>query len=727
MDRKKRTLFGGQLAAVIPTLFLATFAYGQQAKPTPSPTPGGNEVVKISTSLIQIDVSVTDSKGNPITDLRRDEIEIFENGKPQDITNFSFISAGTTSTTGTKNSADRPKVETPIAVTPESIRRTIALVVDDLTLSFESAQSTRRALRKFVDDQMQEGDLVAVIRTAGGMGALQQLTTKKEMLYAAIEQVKWNARGRGGLSAFANKEPTMKELAKALGDAEVDEQDLDVEKNFLNSVNDFREGEYASESLAALQFIISGMAELSGRKSVILFSDGFSIFQRDEHGFTQSGRVEQYLRKLVDAANRTSVVFYAVDSRGQQFDGMTAADKIISPSVRSFTEAREERKKEFFDTQGGLQFLADETGGFAILNTNDLAGGIRKVLNDQSYYLVAYSPDSETFVADAARYNKFEVSVKREGAKVRYRSGFFNTPTEQIAKTPLRANPRQQLESALSSPFALNDIALTLNPLVGYDRAQGNYVRSLLHVKAKDLTFVDESNGSKKLSFAIQAASFGDNGVKVNELGKSFSISVSAADYQQMLQTGFVYYFTFPIKKPGSYQFRVAIRDSSAGKIGTASQFIKIPELKTAGPVLSSIVLEEFTSDEWTKVSTVATSGQVKTDPMSDTAIRRYRKGSVLRYGYEIYNANIGSGKQPNITTRLRVFREGKLILNGDPQPVDPTLFAKTSQAAAGGAIRLIETMEPGHYVLQVVIVDNNAKEKNRVATQFVQFEVIAN
>src|SRR5207302_7509071 len=83
------------------------------------------------------------------------------------------------------------------------VRRTIAVVVDDLGLSFESAYYVRRALKKFVDEQIQTGDLVAIIRTGAGIGALQQFTSDKRMLYAAVERIKWNPLGRGGVGAFA--------------------------------------------------------------------------------------------------------------------------------------------------------------------------------------------------------------------------------------------------------------------------------------------------------------------------------------------------------------------------------------------------------------------------------------------------------------------------------------------------------------------------------------------
>jgi VWFA-related protein len=195
----------------------------QNTKPSP---PVENEVVKISTNLIQLDVTVTDKKGNPIPDLRPDEVEVYENGKKQKVSNFSFISS-------IREKAETPKkkettaIDIPVPTTElktENVRRTFALIVDDLTLSFESAYYTRNALKKFVDQQMQEGDLVAIIRTGAGMGSLQQFTSDKKLLYAAIERVKWNPMGTGGLGAFAPIEPTPLEEAVAAGNVVSDEE-----------------------------------------------------------------------------------------------------------------------------------------------------------------------------------------------------------------------------------------------------------------------------------------------------------------------------------------------------------------------------------------------------------------------------------------------------------------------------------------------------------------------
>ncbi|HKP35622.1 MAG TPA: VWA domain-containing protein, partial [Pyrinomonadaceae bacterium] len=187
---------------------LTNIAAQQPAPPRTSPEQEPNDVVRITSNLVQVDVTVTDKKGRPIPNLRPEDFEILEDGKPQKITNFSFITgrervAPAPARSERKGKTPAPPPPPPVVLRPEQVRRTVALVVDDLGLSFESVHFVRAALRKFVDERMQEGDLVAIIRTGAGVGALQQFTSDKRLLHAAIERVKWNSRGRSGIYAFA--------------------------------------------------------------------------------------------------------------------------------------------------------------------------------------------------------------------------------------------------------------------------------------------------------------------------------------------------------------------------------------------------------------------------------------------------------------------------------------------------------------------------------------------
>ncbi|MBK9528767.1 MAG: VWA domain-containing protein [Acidobacteria bacterium] len=191
------------------TLFLLSFVaiHAQERRAISRPTPPPeSDVVKISTNLIQVDVTVTDKNGNAVRDLRPDEIEIYENGKLQKVNNFSFVPGNRTTTEeaarlAKENRKNSPNVILPSGpIRPEQVRRTIALVVDDLNLSFGSTAWVQDALKKFVNEQMQDGDLVAIIRTGAGVGALQQFTSDKRQLLAAIERVRFNMAGSANLA-----------------------------------------------------------------------------------------------------------------------------------------------------------------------------------------------------------------------------------------------------------------------------------------------------------------------------------------------------------------------------------------------------------------------------------------------------------------------------------------------------------------------------------------------
>jgi hypothetical protein len=294
------------LPVVIALLLFSLVHFGQTPSPTP---PKGEEVVKISTSLIQVDVTVTDKKGKIVTDLKPEEVEVYENGKRQDISNFSFVSNLKSETTPADNQ-DKPKNTVPLpptAVRPEQVKRTIALVVDDLTLSFESTYYVRQSLKKFVDEQMQDGDLVAIIRTGAGIGALQQFTNDKRQLYAAIEKVRWNAAGTGNIGAFAPLEGKIDNGQDQNKESSPGER---TPEGIENEFNDFRESVFATGTLGAINYIVRGMQDLPGRKSILLLSDGFKLFSRNADGSTEPGRVLASLRRLVDMANRASVVIY---------------------------------------------------------------------------------------------------------------------------------------------------------------------------------------------------------------------------------------------------------------------------------------------------------------------------------------------------------------------------------------------------------------------------------
>ena len=579
--RANSALLGLVLTAMAGLAFSQNKPAGAQQRETPKASqdrPSRKEdVVRISVTLVQIDAVVTDQQGKQVTGLKPSDFEIFEDGRRQHITNFSYIATQPDSPAPPKTEA-RSKVPAPIIpparLRADQVRRTVALVVDDLGLSFESTAAVRDGLKSFVDQQMRPGDLVAIIRTGAGMGALQQFTADKRELYAAIERVRWNMMGRGGIGAFA---PIGSEASAGKGGPDGPD-----------AADELRTEIYSVGTLGALNFVIRGLRELPGRKSVILLSDGFRLYNRDQN----SQRVLDSLRSLTDLANRASVVVYTIDARGLQTLTLAAADNVSGQSSEQIEQALDARRQEMFDTQQGLQYLAQETGGFAIRNSNDLKGGIKRVLDDQrGYYLLGYVPEQATFRLEQGRrkFHKISVKVKLAGLRVRSRTGFYGIADEQAR--PARRTPAQQVIGALMSPFTSGDVHLKLTSLFSHDAKAGSIVRSLLHIDPHDLSFTVKPDGSHEAVIDLLAVTFTDNGRVVQQEGRTYTLNVPDRHFVEWAQRGVLYAINVPVKKAGAYQLRVAVRDSASERVGSANQFIEVPDIGKNRLTLSGLVI----------------------------------------------------------------------------------------------------------------------------------------
>ena len=173
---------------------------------------------------------------------------------------------------------------------------------------------------------------------------------------------------------------------------------------------------------------------------------------------------------------------------------------------------------------------------------------------------------------------------------------------------------------------------------------------------------------------------------------------------------------------------RVAIRDTASSKVGSANQFIEVPDIKKDRITLSGIVVENLTEQQWqisqSKVVNPAQSEVSRTNPMADTSLRQFKRGTILRYSTEIYNAKLDGAQKPHLQTQIRVFRDGKMILDGKPKPLDTGAQTNPQKIIFLGALSLGSEMLPGDYVLQIVVIDTLAKEKRKLTTQWIQFEV---
>lgn len=727
------------------TLFFAGIAFAQVPTTTP-PVNDEKEVLKVSTNLIQIDVTVKDKKGNQVTDIKPEEIEIYENGERKPLSNFSYISTTTEKTLEDKSATDKEK-KSPISITtpikPEQVRRTISIVVDDLNISFSGVYYLKRALRDFVDKQMQPNDLVAIVRASSGIGVLQQFTSDKQILYAAIEKIRWYPLGNDNIDGVKSIESTAQDVTQrtsqdssrlaAAGGGSAPGQltnsrgfSPDQPADLTRRFNEFRGSIYAVGTIGTVNYTLNGMKDLPGRKVMMLFSDGIQIFSRQKGLYAES--VRENLKKLIDFAKSSSIVIYTFDTKGLRSLAFDASESSVELHEQKLTEKLAQRRAEFYDSQEGLTYLADETGGEHLINSNDLNFGIKRVLEQQGYYLVGYQPEAENFDKEKYQLSKLTVKVNRPNVQVNYHTSFFKNPEKTTQ--PNNLTTKQKITQALTSPFSANEIALNMNASFANDAKDGAYIRSFLHIEAKDLKFSTDKEGWQKAIFDVVAVAFGDDGVPVEQISKAQTIKAKGETFKAMLEEGFIYTLIFPVKTAGNYQLRVVIRDTDSDKIGSASQIIRIPNMKKQEFSVSGLVLEDFTVARWQNLrqgkssenNTSTNEAETFSTLLYDTTLRKFAKNTIMQYGLEIYNAKLDKSKKPQLQTQAKILYQGKPIIEGKLNNINSDAQPDLQSIKVSGAIALKNELPAGEYILQLTVTDLLDK---KTEIQWIDFEIV--
>jgi hypothetical protein len=260
----------------------------------------------------------------------------------------------------------------------------------------------------------------------------------------------------------------------------------------------------------------------------------------------------------------------------------------------------------------------------------------------------------------------------------------------------------------------------------------------MLHIDAKDLTFTDEPDGSHKATFNLVALTFGADGGVVDQMGRTYTIRILAATYDKTLKDGFVYNLTVPIKKPGAYQLRAALRDEKSERAGSASEFVTVPDINRDQLTLSGLLVDGIDPQAYQdkvarrRVGAASSTRQQdageqvdQTDPEASVALRHFHQGLLMEFGYVIFNAQLDKATgQPLLQTQLRMFHDGQPVFKGTPQPFKVNNPPDLKRLSVSGAIHL-GNLAPGEYVFQVVVTDLLADEKHRVATRWIDFEIV--
>ncbi len=684
--------------------------------------PDDDQPIRISTELIQIDVVVTDKKGRVVPGLTKADFELFEEGKKQTISFFDYYDAGKNSI---KTGVTPPTLtDSGQGLTASDVKRIFAFVVDDLTIRIDDLVYIRQMLTNFVDNQMLSTDLVAIIRTVGGRGLLQQFTTDKALLKRAIESL---TPRNHPLSTF-NNAPSGRIAGRpqAIGDVsgtDVGETDvlgaIDITTGQpidpVSPTEDTNKTLRSYMGLGTASFVIDSMKQLPGRKSLVLVSSGLPIFSSQQG--TDAGNVSYFLNLLADQATRAGVAIHTMDIRGMEahrpvatFDetpGKSMVGGSSSGGSTSFGRVADESLlgRNPVEAQQGLRVLASATGGLAILNKNDFDEGLGKIVEaNDGYYLLAYTPSDPKF---DNKFRKVEVKAKGDGLKVYSRRGYI-AREDRPAATP--TTPREQLLVAIKSPLAQRDISF--DAMLLYKAALPNQgaLDIYLSIDASKLKF-DLVEGKQQAKYDIAGFVFDEFGRLRGGTSETVTVSLTPEELNRGGAVSLPYTATDIKLPPGNYQVRLAVRDNKTNSLGTISRYLEVPDLSKGRFYASSLLLGAVPPGDASANSSVPLPGN-----------RRIARKSDLRYALFVYNPKVKDGK-PQVKTQLSISQNGQVIFTEPEQVLAP------SGNPASGMLKWgqlgLSSAKPGRYTLTLTVTDMLADKKSQTLVRSMDFVVV--
>ena len=718
------------------------------AAPSPQVAPG------VRAELVRLDAVVTDAHGKLVTDLSREDFEVLEDGKPQRIAQFVVAvhrrGAAPAGTAAASVPSPDTVVAEPAAGASEAGRQ-IVLLVDDLHVARGNLDYVKAALKRAVDEVVAPEDNVALITTAAP-GVVQQPTRDRAVLKQAIDrlvlrqpvvppargsrmtpaqaemilsgdsvalqlatrmliaepgsiyegpspQVAVEAASGSGGTVAALTGPDAKERAAA---KEAERQARGILDEALR---------FSAASLNMVEGVLRGLSVLPGRKLCLLVSDGFLV------GKGTSAERTYDLQAIIDAATRSGAVVYALDSQGLMPTGGDAS--VVGASVPPGLQTPVDRRSEqlFRET---LRTVAETTGGFLIHGTNDLAGGLRRMIEDNdAYYLLAYEPAN---TRHDGRFRRIELRLPaHRDYTVRTRKGYFalddrkagkpgpavagpSAPTGPAAVSAPAAGAIEEADAraALSAPIPAGGIPVQL--VADYVELPPAGPQGVIRAQV-DLGRLrwQDAEGRRQATVELVGGVYDAEGHAVGPpFGRIAPLDLGPAEYKRAAEAGLQYQQSLALR-PGRYQVRLVARELKLAQSGGAATWLEIPDLADRKLAMSSV----FLSSSPTAAAGAGGAVGGNDAPRDVSARRRFQRGESLYFQIYVYNPAADEKGSRDVVLQAQVWSGGSAIAASKPQPVafrtrDGVPLPETNEIGLQG-------LGPGHYDLRVVVVDRKA------------------
>jgi VWFA-related protein len=699
------------------SFFSVALAQNPSTPQKPQQEIGPEDVIRISTQLVQTDVVVTDSHDKIVKDLKLEDFELYDNGKKQNLKFLEFVGVEGVDKERRSEGA-RPSAPSYVepagntGVSARDLKRVVAFVVDDLTIEAVDLPAVRKMMLDFVDNKMRDGDLVAIVRVVGGKGLLQQFTTDRQLLRRAIASIRVVLHPYGDSQTPDDPKVDVRALqAQGLnseaGSPSVDSPLSSNDAPEIFSPNDATIRYFRGLSaISTANYVMDSLKEIPGRKNLVLITNGISLFQGDSSG---NVNFTSLLDQLSDNAFRSGVVLNTLDPRGlratpgvkgfQATPGKSAmtggnptfgrGDPGTDSALGSMLDGAAEHQ--------GLSTVAKNTGGISAFNTNDFISSLDKIMaRSDGYYTLAYTPN-EKF---DNKPHGLVVKVKRSGVKVSNHAKYF-------AREDKPTGPRtkeEDIAAAARSPLMKADIDVTPNVAVKLLPGKAQVDIHML-INASKFHFT-EAEGKYQATFDVVGFVFDQMGRNRGGFSDSVSLNFTKEEYQRALVEGVTYTATTELPAGNNYQVRAVVRETSSGGLGTFSKYLEIPDLSKGKLAMSSLFL--LSVDPATKKA------------VSVQALRQLSRKQDLRYVAMIYNPKLKDG-QPQLRSQMIITQGGKELFREPEQPVDSNGTAPVTKMGQ----LVLAKVAPGRYVLTLVITDTLADKKSQTMAQSVDFTVV--
>ena len=663
-------------AVLVLLVGLSSIAIAQppQNKPAEQEKP-----LRLKTDLIELRVVVTDKKGQPIDNLKQADFEILEDGKPQQVSFFSV-----------EHVTDKPNAATPDKPQPTrpgpdaAPARTIVLFVDALHLSPFSWMRAKKQLKQFIDGQMNDQDLVAVVSTWGSLGVLQQFMRNRAMLKHALDKIPlFSTRDTdftGYVAAMVLKGDE-EAINLAIGIVAREEGALFPNHTMAQAYVEARANEilgmernWRMATLQTLKAVSDRLADMPGQRIIAFVSDGFTMLE-------DQGIDNDSVTAVTGRAARSGVVIYSFDAQGLA----VPPDNYILSAGRN-------------DEQSLLRTLAYDTGGEAYMNRNDMNIGLQKMLDaNRVYYALAYYAADDK---DPKKFRKLKIHVKDHPEyEVRAQKGYV--PAE-VKKEEAAAGPREVLFKAMVAPLPLTTIGVTA--AAEYLEREDDDAQALLriHLDGKTLQFTPQ-DVHHQFNGEVAITVYEPSGKVSESSAEALRLTLTEQQRERIQRDGFSFSRRLKLS-PGIHQVRVGILDAKSQSIGTAMAWVEVPDLRKGKLALSSIFLGK---EQTAGGAATAARGPTRLQMLFDNAA--FKPDESVFYRLVIYNVANDSNASPALM-KVQITGEGQTVYDGDWQDVATRTKRKDKKGIeVGGQLKL--GLAPGVYDLTILVKDHRSKK----------------